>query len=71
VFSFGEKNDELYQLAVFLWNCTYYPKPSNSISSVLLIVGSVIGIFALGINCCDVQYEILVTVSLEHMNMQE
>jgi hypothetical protein len=26
-FSFGEKNDELYQLAVSLWNCTYYSKP--------------------------------------------
>ncbi|MFB3090832.1 MAG: hypothetical protein ACE1ZG_05725, partial [Gammaproteobacteria bacterium] len=26
-FSFGEKNGELYQLATFIRNCTYYPKP--------------------------------------------
>ena len=34
-FSFGEKNDELYQLATFLRNCTYYPKPRRIIHSVL------------------------------------
>jgi len=28
-FSFGEKNGELYQLATFIRNCTYYPKPPN------------------------------------------